>query len=117
MFIVFEGCDGTGKTTHSTNLTNKLFKLLEKKPFLIRFPDRETQTGKLINNHLSLKEKINNPRVSHLLFSANRWEKANKINECLKENRWVISDRYYYLLLFRNSIHSRFKSNYFYELA
>ena len=96
MFIVFEGCDGTGKTPHSTNLTNKLSKILKKKPLLIRFPDSETQTGKLINNYLSRKEKNNNRRVSHLFFSANRWEKANKINECFKENRWVISDRYYY---------------------
>ena len=93
MFIVFEGCDGSGKTTHSIDLKNRLAKYLYTPPILIRFSDRETQTGKLINNYLSRKQKTLTPRASHLLFSANRWEKAEDISKCLKNHNWVMNLR------------------------
>ena len=88
MFICFEGCDGVGKTTQSINLFNLLkTKYKDNLPVLLTFPDRETLTGKLLNNYLTGKEKISNPRVSHLLFSANRWEKSNQITNFLKEDK------------------------------
>ena len=95
MFICFEGCDGVGKTTQSKNLFNFL-KSKNKQPLLLSFPDRETITGKLLNNYLTSKEKVSNPRVSHLLFSANIWEKANQITDLLKKGKYVICDNYYF---------------------
>ena len=95
MFICFDGCDGVGKTTQSKNLFNFL-KSKNKQPVLLSFPDRETITGKILNNYLTSKEKVSNPRVSHLLFSANIWEKANQIIDLLKKGKYVICDSYYF---------------------
>ena len=89
MFICFEGYDGVGKTTQSKNLFNFL-KSKNKQPVLLSFPDRETITGKLLNNYLT------NPRVFHLLFSANIWEKADQITDLLKKDKYVICDSYYF---------------------
>ena len=43
------------------------------KCLLIRFPNRESITGKQINEYLLGKQKMADEAI-HLLFSANRWE-------------------------------------------
>ena len=50
---------------------------------LVRFPDRQSPvTGTVIDSYL--KNGLDLPdRVAHLLFSANRWEVANKLREKL----------------------------------
>ena len=40
----------------------------------IKFPDRESQTGRIINQYLAQGLDVDDNAV-HLLFSANRWEK------------------------------------------
>ncbi|EPR80119.1 Thymidylate kinase [Spraguea lophii 42_110] len=107
LFIVIEGIDCSGKST----IIRLLKKILEKTLVnnsentnnllqcdlgitSIRFPDRTTGTGKILDEHLR-KINILNPRTSHLVFSANRWEKEKKIIE-LKKDNIVLCDRYYY---------------------
>lgn len=95
IFIVFEGADRSGKTTQ----TNRLAAFLEEHNTKVfrrtpcRFPDRTTAIGQLIDAHLRNKTELES-RSLHLLFSANRWEKAANIREALNDGESVIVDRY-----------------------
>jgi dTMP kinase len=61
----------------------------------MKFPNRETVIGKLIDDYL--KQNINiDDRAIHLLFSANRWECKDIILKHLSEGTTVILDRYMY---------------------
>eukprot|EP00924_Labyrinthula_sp_SR-Ha-C_P005101 snap_masked-scaffold_1-processed-gene-21.32-mRNA-1 protein AED:0.31 eAED:0.31 QI:0/-1/0/1/-1/1/1/0/210 len=91
-FIVFEGLDRVGKTTQTQMLVENLTKA-EMKAKLFRFPDRTTQTGKLISSYLSSGATLNDEAV-HLLFSANRWESSDEIKQLLEQGTNVVCDRY-----------------------
>lgn len=90
LLIVFEGCDKSGKTATSKSLVDIL-------PNSIRFsfPDRTTLIGELLDKYLKSEVELTS-RVSHLIFSANRWELESKIRNLLDEGTNVIIDRYYY---------------------
>ena len=49
----------------------------------------------MINNYLSGSAQQED-HVIHLLFSANRWEAADKIKELIASGTTVVIDRYYY---------------------
>ena len=73
-FIVFEGCDRSGKSTACKRLVDYLNEKNEKAK-LMRFPDRTTEVGSAINGYLKGQKELDD-HVIHLLFSANRWEKV-----------------------------------------
>eukprot|EP00092_Neocalanus_flemingeri_P021239 GFUD01023013.1.p1 GENE.GFUD01023013.1~~GFUD01023013.1.p1 ORF type:complete len:249 (-),score=87.18 GFUD01023013.1:174-875(-) len=92
--IVFEGCDRSGKTTQVTKLVERLNN--EGKPAkMMRFPDRTTGIGSIINSYLTCTKELDDHAV-HLLFSANRWELEQDIVSTLKAGTHVIIDRYAY---------------------
>lgn len=93
LLIVFEGLDGVGKTTQSQMLLEALKSVAKIEPVLMRFPDRTTATGKLLDAHLKQASNLT-PATSHLLFAANRWEARDQILAHLKEGRAVLLDRY-----------------------
>jgi dTMP kinase len=66
-FIVVEGLDRAGKSTQVAGLAKAL------NARSIKFPDRTTPIGKMIDNYLAQKSDMED-RAIHLLFSANRWE-------------------------------------------
>lgn len=70
--IVLEGVDRSGKTTQSTALLEFLRSSGREVSFL-RYPDRSTATGKVIDEYLSTASSLNDHAI-HLLFAANRWE-------------------------------------------
>nr|WCB86999.1 CPPV188 thymidylate kinase [Cooks petrelpox virus] len=92
MFIVLEGLDRSGKTVQCEKL---LQYMLEKgyKTESLKFPNRETEIGKVINSYLEKKININD-RAIHLLFSANRWELSDIIKDKLSRNINLVVDRY-----------------------
>lgn len=96
-FIVFEGADRSGKTTQTRRCVNALcsggISVASGAPW--RFPDRTTAIGQMINAYLSNESDMNDQAV-HLLFSANRWEKAGVIREALARGETVVVDRYAY---------------------
>ncbi|KAF2685347.1 thymidylate kinase [Lentithecium fluviatile CBS 122367] len=92
--VVFEGLDRAGKSTQCEKLVEALQKDGVKVKHM-RFPDRTTPIGQMINNYLS-GESEQEDHVIHLLFSANRWEAASSIQDALKAGTTVIIDRYYY---------------------
>lgn len=92
-FIVFEGLDGCGKSTHAKLLSHWLTQS-GKKVHLTREPTGDT-IGKTIRQVLSGKVKVS-PYTLALLFTADRAEHVKEIKQQLKEGQYVICDRYYY---------------------
>jgi len=90
--IVFEGCDRSGKTTQVNRLIARLNEE-GKTTKMMRFPERQTMIGNLINQYLSCTKDMDDHAI-HLLFSANRWELVEEIKKNLTSGTNVIIDRY-----------------------
>ena len=80
-FILFEGVDRCGKTTQSGMLKEYL-RGKSMNAENIRFPERKSAIGQLIDSYLQSTSNLNDQSI-HLLFSANRWEQSNSIEEKL----------------------------------
>ncbi|KAJ0160473.1 Thymidylate kinase [Colletotrichum tanaceti] len=93
-FIVLEGLDRSGKTTQ-VKLLEQRFVELGKKVKVMRFPDRTTPIGQMIDAYLKSSVEMED-HVIHLLFSANRWEAVKNIQALLASGTTVICDRYYH---------------------
>ncbi|OAA78915.1 Thymidylate kinase [Akanthomyces lecanii RCEF 1005] len=91
-FIVLEGLDRSGKTTQVKLLEQK-FVEQGRSVKLMRFPDRTTQIGKMIDSYLKSAVRMDDHAI-HLLFSANRWEAAEGINAVLESGTTIVCDRY-----------------------
>ncbi|KAI9721657.1 MAG: Thymidylate kinase [Chrysothrix sp. TS-e1954] len=103
--IVFEGLDRAGKSTQCNQLVEHL-KGCGHSVRKLRFPDRTTVIGQMIDNYL--KGQIDQEdHVIHLLFSANRWELATQIETDIRAGTTIIVDRYYY----SGSVYSAAKDN------
>ena len=87
MLIVFEGCDRSGKTTQC----QRLVKELNDGSKFMRFPDRSTKIGQVIDQYLRGEQTLDD-HVIHLLFSTNRWEKVAELRAALDAGRHVIVD-------------------------
>nr|AAA34486.1 CDC8 gene [Saccharomyces cerevisiae] len=90
--ILIEGLDRTGKTTQC----NILYKKLQPNCKLLKFPERSTRIGGLINEYLTDDTFQLSDQAIHLLFSANRWEIVDKIKKDLLEGKNIVMDRYVY---------------------
>lgn len=93
-FILLEGVDRCGKTTQCSLLLKHLLSL-SIAAVAMRFPDRTTSVGNLIDGYLKSGNDLDD-RAIHLLFSANRWEAAPKLAQDLADGKTVICDRYAY---------------------
>jgi dTMP kinase len=95
-FVLLEGVDRCGKTTQCKSLVERLLSA-GIAATLMRFPDRATSTGVIINDYLTQSTtNAVDDRAIHLLFSANRWESAATIVEHLRNGTTVVCDRYVY---------------------
>lgn len=79
-FILFEGVDRCGKTTQVGMLKDHYAKT--KTTEQIRFPERKSAVGQLIDSYLQSNSNLNDQSI-HLLFSANRWEQSDSIESKL----------------------------------
>lgn len=89
--ILIEGLDRSGKTTQTLLLHNAI-----PSSILMKFPDRSTRIGTIINQYLTDGDFSLSDQAAHLLFSANRWELAADIEKHLQLGNTVILDRYIY---------------------
>eukprot|EP01084_Bolivina_argentea_P001867 3457_1 len=94
-FIVLEGIDRCGKSSQCKKLLNYLTTNNISSKFY-RFPNRESLTGKIINDYLTNKIKVLDDRCIHLLFAANRHESKTEIINDLNNGINIICDRYSY---------------------
>lgn len=95
-FIVFEGCDRSGKSTQASSLVNWVKTHLQLPAKLLKFPNRNSIiTGSVLDKYLRWKVNLNDAAV-HLLFSANRWEESSTILNDLRSGTTIVADRYAY---------------------
>ncbi|GAB1212973.1 dTMP kinase [Aspergillus terreus] len=92
--IVVEGLDRAGKSSQCEALRDVLQKSGHTVKY-IRFPDRTTAIGKMIDSYLRGQSQMDDHSI-HLLFSANRWEVAQSIERDVDNGTTVIVDRYSY---------------------
>ncbi|KAL4964425.1 bifunctional thymidylate/uridylate kinase [Aspergillus stella-maris] len=103
--IVVEGLDRAGKSSQCEFLRSFLEKIGHTVKH-IRFPDRTTSIGKMINSYLQGQSQFDDHSI-HLLFSANRWELAQSIESDIADGTTVIIDRYSY----SGAVYSAAKNN------
>lgn len=89
-FILFEGIDRCGKSTQAARLTELLQGAGQAE--FIRFPNRTSTIGQMINAYLQSATNMNDQTI-HLLFSANRWEAAQDIEAKLAQGITLVCDR------------------------
>lgn len=87
--ILIEGLDRAGKSTQCEKLKDRI------NATLLKFPDRTTPIGKMINDYLTNASDISDEAI-HLLFSANRWEAKKTIEDLIYSGHNVVVDRYVY---------------------
>ena len=93
MFIAFEGLDGSGSSTQSRLLVEKL-EASGYAALLTKEPTGNTPIGKLIREVLQHKWDCS-PEGLQLLFSTDRAEHLkNTIKPAIKNGQFVITDRY-----------------------
>ena len=96
-FIVFEGIDGSGKSTISNLLFEKLRS--QKKEVYKTFEPTDSPIGSVIKNILN-KRIISDDKTIGALFLADRLDHIqNPVSgmlQYLEQGKHVISDRYYY---------------------
>ncbi|AGO11109.1 AaceriAFR369Wp [[Ashbya] aceris (nom. inval.)] len=90
--ILIEGLDRVGKSTQAGVLAERL----QPQAQLMRFPDRSTPVGEVLDRYLRDRDFALADQAAHLLFAANRWECAARIEAALAEGKHVILDRYVY---------------------
>ena len=82
--VVFEGLDRVGKSTCVQGVYEHLLSQ-NKKVAVYKFPNRETEIGKLLDRQIRGSVEIEGHAL-HLLFSANRWETASEIEQKIEED-------------------------------
>lgn len=95
-FIVFEGLDGSGKSTQA----NLLVKHLKKEGFKVKkidFPQYRTKSAGLVEEYLNGKygssEQVGPFRAS-IFYACDRYDASFKIRKWLREGKVVVCDRY-----------------------
>ncbi|KAK3372809.1 thymidylate kinase-domain-containing protein [Lasiosphaeria ovina] len=92
--VVLEGLDRSGKTTQ-VKLLEQRFVELGRRVKVMRFPDRTTPIGQMIDGYLKSQVEMDDHAI-HLLFTTNRWEAAKTIVALLNSGVTVVCDRYYH---------------------
>ena len=93
LFIVFDGMDGTGKTTQMELLCRRLNEAGI--PAVLTAEPSSSPDGVALRRALSGKEPANNSRLA-ALFLLDRIGHNAEIEALLAEGKTVICDRYYY---------------------
>jgi dTMP kinase len=96
-FIVFEGVDGSGKSTQIELLSMKLRDqgvdhVLEREP-------SDGNIGRFIRDYAEAGDRYLQPESEALLFTADRFEHSKRIEQTLEQGVTVVCDRYYHSTL------------------
>ena len=91
-FVVVEGIDSSGKTTHVEAIANALAHL-HYSVRVLTFPNNLTPLGRFLK-HILQKGSQMECWTQHILFSLHRWEMVDLIQESLVTGTAVICERY-----------------------
>ena len=103
MFIVFEGIDGSGKST----VIREVSKLLKSRIYITREPSNG-KIGKLIRKILKRNKSIDRDfslMITNLFCADRFYHIKNEIKPALDVYKYVICDRYYYSTLAYQSVY------------
>ncbi|MGD0176251.1 MAG: dTMP kinase [Candidatus Bathyarchaeia archaeon] len=90
--IAFEGIDQSGKRTQAMLLARRLVR--NGYPASVwDFPDYRTPVGKQLRTYLAGRNQLDYHAV-HLLYAANKWERAQELNRLIGHGHNVIVNRY-----------------------
>lgn len=95
-FIVFEGADGTGKTTQAQLLFNFL-KKRKRDVLFFSFPNYQSAWGKMVRRYLDGEfGDVNqvSPYLASILYAGDRLLESAKIRKWLGLGKLVVCDRY-----------------------
>lgn len=93
-YIVFEGIDGTGKTTQAKMLVDRL-RAKNIPAVFTREPGSELIKDTFALRELILGHKKINPKALELLLEADRAEHTAEVKFRVERGNWIISDRSY----------------------
>jgi len=113
MFVI-DGCDGAGGETQSKLLKSKL-EAMGIMPVLFRYPDAETDIGRIVYEFLERRREFD-VRMQFLLYSLDFIKDTGRIRKYLAEGRVVICDRYFTSTLAYQTVQG-FDMNYALEFA
>src|SRR3990167_11308017 len=95
-FIVFEGADGTGKTTQAKLLFNYL-KKSQKDVVFFSFPNYQSAWGRMVRRYLDGEfgdvGEVS-PYLASMLYAGDRLLESPRIRKWLKDGKTIICDRY-----------------------
>lgn len=97
LFIVFEGIDGTGKSTQMTLLAERL--RAKGLPVELTAEPTDMEDGRRLRRVLAGKEPANNAKIAALFLLdriGHNTDPRQGIEKMLAEGKTVLSDRYYY---------------------
>lgn len=93
ILIVFEGVDGSGKSTHINFLSKELSNLRHQ--IVLTSEPSKGRTGKFIRRYSKTSKKRLPPTTEALLFAADRFDHIERVIEpALKKGFIVITDRF-----------------------
>lgn len=107
-YYVFDGIDGSGKTTQA-RLFVKFLRKKGKKVIFTHEPTRNTKLGRYIEKRIRNK-KDNKKELLDLFTKDREFHLKNKIIPALKKGKTVVNDRYYYSTLVYQLPESKWKS-------
>ncbi|RMZ79665.1 hypothetical protein DV738_g3239, partial [Chaetothyriales sp. CBS 135597] len=105
LLVVVEGLDRSGKSSQCQRLQENVVKAGHPAKY-VKFPDRSTPTGQMINSYLTRQANQDDHSI-HLLFAANRWEAVTSMLEDLRSGTTLVVDRY----SFSGAVYSAAKEN------
>lgn len=95
-FIVFEGADGSGKTTQAKLLVD-YFKKNKKDTVFLSFPNYQSAWGRMVRRYLDGEfgevGKVN-PYLASILYAGDRLLESERIRKQLGLGKLVVCDRY-----------------------
>ncbi len=94
-FIVIDGIDGCGKSSHARSLVSYLRRKGREVLFL-KEPTGESPAGKRLAEALKSNNRPSPDEELRLFIGDRRWDVENRILPALKEGKDIVMDRYYY---------------------
>lgn len=93
LFVVFEGIDGSGKSTLSRAWADHIAGLGVRAPLHLAFPSHDGPVGELIRKGFSGEVKLSEEVYGYLMM-ADCIDRQGRIYHAVKEGRVVVADRY-----------------------
>ena len=94
-FIVIDGIDGCGKSSHAKALV-KYLKQQGRNAIFLKEPTTESPAGKERAGALRSEKRPPPEEELRLFIEDRRWDVENRINPAMNEGKDIVMDRYYY---------------------